>query len=61
MSAIYRLPLESTDIPMGPFNAAEVAGPPSTLVPTTPVPAMVVMMYYTFEVNGNKQESDEGE
>ena len=46
---------------MGPFNAAEVAGPPSTLVPTTPVPAMVVMMYYTFEVNGNKQESDEGE
>ncbi len=43
MSAMYRLPAESTATPAGPANAALVAGPLSPLKPHVPFPATVVI------------------
>ncbi len=43
LSAIYRLPVESSAIPKGEFSRALVAGPPSPLKPPVPlVPAWLV-------------------
>src|SRR5437870_2533722 len=44
LSAMYRLPEESTDTLEGPFNEALVAAPPSPEKPTVPLPATVVMV-----------------
>ena len=41
---MYTLPDESTDTPLGLFNNALVVAPPSPLLPTLPVPAIVVMI-----------------
>ncbi len=43
VSAMYRLPAESTATPSGPFNSALVAGPLSPLKPCVPFPATVVI------------------
>src|ERR1039458_6074014 len=44
LSATKRFPEASTATPLGPFNSAEVAGPPSPEKPLLPLPATVVMM-----------------
>ncbi len=44
LSAKYMLPVESSLIPHGPFNVADVAAPLSPEKPAVPVPAIVVMM-----------------
>ena len=43
-SAMNTLPEESTATPVGVFNVAAVAGPPSPEEPAVPVPASVVMI-----------------
>src|SRR5947199_2047050 len=43
-SAMYTLPAGSTATPLGPFNDAEVAGPPSPSHPSLPLPAIVLMI-----------------
>ncbi len=43
-SAKYTFPEESNVIPVGPFNVALVASPPSPLYPAVPVPAIVLIM-----------------
>src|SRR5881296_1293217 len=43
-SAMYTLPAGSTATPLGSYNEAEVAGPPSPLNPCLPLPAMVLMI-----------------
>ena len=47
VSAMKRFPAASTATPLGSFNDAEVAGPPSPEKPSTPLPATVVMMPLT--------------
>lgn len=44
LSEKYMLPLESTVIPFGTFIFALIAALPSPLLPSEPVPAIVVMM-----------------
>lgn len=41
---MYTLPDISTAIPVGPFNNALVASPPSPVLPAIPVPAIVDMV-----------------
>jgi len=43
VSAMYRLPAESTATPLGQNNRALVAGPLSPLKPCVPPPATVVI------------------
>src|SRR6266705_3023330 len=43
-SEMYTLPAASTATPLGSFNDAEVAGPPSPLNPSLPLPAIVVIV-----------------
>src|ERR1035438_6570248 len=43
VSAMYRLPSESSARPVGPLSNADVAGPPSPPYPGPPVPAKVVI------------------
>ena len=41
---MYTLPTLSSTTPNGPCSSAAVAGPPSPVVPSVPLPARVVMM-----------------
>ena len=46
-SAMYILPEESKQTPLGPYNSAKVAKPLSPLKPAVPLPATVVIMLVT--------------
>src|SRR5437763_6373376 len=47
-SAMYTLPAGSTPTTLGPFNDAEVAGPPSPSNSYVPLPALVLMILSVF-------------